>query len=87
MWNLRNQVDEHRERETKMIATKREANHKRLKYREQTEGFWAGSWLGAGAKWAMGTKEGTCWDEHWELYVSDVSLGSTRETNTPLYVN
>ena len=39
------------------------------------------------AKWAMGIKEGTCWDEHWVLYVSDESLGSTLETNTTLYVN
>ena len=41
---------------------------------------------GGWAKWGMGIKEGTCWEEHWVLYVSDGSLGST-ETNTPLYVN
>ena len=27
----------------------------------------------------MGIKEGTCWDEHWVLYVSDELLGSTPE--------
>ena len=32
------------------------------------------------AKWAMGIKEDTC-EEHWVLYVSDESLGSTPETN------
>ena len=38
-------------------------------------------------KWVMGLKEGTCWDEHWVLYVSDESLNSTPETNSILYVN
>ena len=23
-------------------------------------------------KWVMGIKEGTCWDEHWVLYVSQL---------------
>ena len=32
---------------------------------------------GGWAKWVMGIKEGTCWDEHWVLYVSDESLNST----------
>ena len=35
----------------------------------------------------MYTKEGTCWDEHCVLYVSDESLGSTPETNITMYVN
>ena len=35
----------------------------------------------------MGIKEGTCWDGHWVLYVSDESLNSTPETDTTLYVN
>ena len=39
------------------------------------------------AKWVMDIKEGTCWDEHWVLYVSDKSLNSTPETITTLYVN
>ena len=25
---------------------------------------------GRGEKWVMGIEEGTCWDEHWVLYVS-----------------
>ena len=33
----------------------------------------------------MGIKEGTC-DEHWVLYVSEESLGSTSETNIAQYV-
>ena len=39
------------------------------------------------AKWVMGIEEGTCWDEHRILYVSDESLGSILETNTTLYFN
>ena len=35
----------------------------------------------------MGIKEGTCWDEHWVLYVSDESLKSFPGTITTLYVN
>ena len=42
---------------------------------------------GGGAKWVIGIKEGTCWDEHWVLYISDESLGSTPETNAAPYVN
>ena len=34
-----------------------------------------------------GMKEGTCYDEHWVLCVSDESLNSTPETNIALYVN
>ena len=41
---------------------------------------------GEWAKWVMGTKEGTCCDEHWMLYVSDESLNSTPE-NIRVYVN
>ena len=35
----------------------------------------------------MGIKEGTCWDEHWVLYVSDESLDSPPKAKTKLYVN
>ena len=35
----------------------------------------------------MGIKEGTCWDEHWVLHVSDESLNSTPETNIALDVS
>ena len=42
---------------------------------------------GERAKWEIGVKEGTCWDEHWVLYVSDRSLGSAPETKTTIHVN
>ena len=38
-------------------------------------------------KWVMGIKEGICWDEHWVIYVSDESLGSTPEAKTTLFVS
>ena len=42
--------------------------------------------MGGWARWVMGIKEGTCYDEHWVLYLSDdESHNSTPETNT-LYV-
>ena len=31
--------------------------------------------------WVRGIKEGTCYDEHWVIYVSDESLNSTPETD------
>ena len=43
--------------------------------------------VGGRAKWVMGIKEGSCWDAHWVLYVSDESLNSPPETITTLYVN
>ena len=43
----------------------------------------SGEW----ARWVMGIKEDTCWDEHWVLYVSDELLNSTPETTITLYVN
>ena len=54
--------------------------------REESVGWWreVGGWW---ARWVMGIKEGTCYDEHWVLYVSDESLSSTPETNIALYVN
>ena len=27
--------------------------------------------MGEKRKWVMGIEEGTCWDEHWVLYISD----------------
>ena len=42
---------------------------------------------GGWARWVIGTKEGTCYDEHWVLYVSDESLNFTPKTNITLYVN
>ena len=32
-------------------------------------------------------QEGTCWDEHWVLYISVEPPNSTPETNIALYVN
>ena len=43
--------------------------------------------MGRWAKWVMAIKEGTCWDEHWVLYVSDESLKSIPEIIIILYVN
>ena len=43
--------------------------------------------MGEWAKWVIGFKEDTRWDEHWVLYVSDETLGSTSEAKTILYVN
>ena len=56
----------------------REANHKRLLNTENKLRV-------AGA--VIGISEGTHWDEHWVLHVSDESWGSAPETNTTLYVN
>ena len=42
------------------------------KYRNKLEGCW----VEGQSKWVMDIKEGTCWDEHWVLYVSE-SLNST----------
>ena len=70
MWSLKNKSDGHMERGKKK---KREQTIR--DYREQTEVWWKdvrGGW----AKWVMGTKQGTCWGEHWVLYVSDESLNS-----------
>ena len=65
----------------------REANLRRLKYREQTEGCWRGVEGEGWAKWAMGIKEGTCWDGHRVLYVSDEPLNSIPGIITTPYVN
>ena len=47
------------------------------------EEWWVGGWT----KWVMSIKKGTCYDEHWVLYVHDESLNSTPETNITSYVN
>ena len=82
-WNLRNKTDEHRGRGKK----EREGNHERLLTRENKLRISGREGGGGCAKWVMGMKEGTCWDEYWVLYVSDESVNSTPETNTTLYVN
>ena len=33
----------------------------------------------------MGIEEGTCWNEHWMLYVSNESRESTPKTKSTLY--
>ena len=42
---------------------------------------------GGWAKWVMGIKEGTHYNEQWVLYASDESLNSAPETNITLCVN
>ena len=46
-----------------------------------------GDVVGERGKWVMGIEEGTSWDEHWALYVSDELQESTPETKSTLYVN
>ena len=62
--------------------TGREAKHKRLLNTENEPRVDGG---GKGGKWMMGTEEGTCWDEHWVLYVSNKSWESTLKTKSTLY--
>ena len=38
-------------------------------------------------KLVLGIRKGTCWDEHWVLYISNESLNSTPETIIILYIN
>ena len=42
---------------------------------------------GGGTRWVVSIKEGTCYDEHWVLYISDEPLNYTPETSNSLYVN
>ena len=42
---------------------------------------------GGWAKWVMGIKEDTCWDEHWVLDIGNVSVESTPEIIIALYAN
>ena len=70
------------------IQTEREANHKRLLNTENKLRVDEGGELRVGlGRWVMGFEEGTCWDEHWVLYVSDESQESTPEAKITLYVN
>ena len=59
-----------------------EANHKRLLNTENTLSVHVG---GKRGKWVMAIDEGTCWDEHWVLYVSDESQEFTHKTKSTLY--
>ena len=68
------------------MKAERETNHKRPLDTENKLRV-AGGLVGGGwAKWVMRIKQGTCWDEHRVLYVSDTSLGSLG-TDITLYVN
>ena len=40
---------------------------------------------GGEGKMVMGIEEGTCWDEHWVLYVSDEPWESTPKTKSTLH--
>ena len=65
----------------------REANHKRLLNTEnklRVEGS-GGVCVSGGGELVMGTEEGTSWDEHWVLYVSDEPWESTPKTKSTLY--
>ena len=42
---------------------------------------------GGWARWLMAIKEGTCYNEHWVLYISNESLNSTPETDIASYAN
>ena len=53
-----------REGKKNNIKTERETNHKRLLNTENKLKVVGGAWVGGWAKWVMGIKEGTCWDEH-----------------------
>ena len=54
---------------------------------QRTEDWCRGAGRGEWAKWGMGIKEGTRWDDPWVLYVTDESLNSTPETIVIPYVN
>lgn len=76
MWNLRNEIDEHRVRKKRERETIKQA----LNYEEQTEDFWRGGGFRERAKWVIGDKEGNCFGEPGVLYVNE-SLNSISETN------
>ena len=65
----------------------REANLKRLLHTEEKLRVAGGKWVRGRARWVMGIRESTCWDEHWVLHVRDEPLGSIPEVNITLYVN
>ena len=68
-----------------MLQRRREANHKRPLNTENNLRVDGG--MGESGKWVISIEEGTCWDEHWVLYVSDKSRESTPKTKSTLYVN
>ena len=90
MWILRNLIEDPLIGEGKggkKLQRGREANHNRLldtenKLRAFTEGWWG---VGERGNCVMGIEEGTCWDEHWVLYVRDESRETTPKTKSTLY--
>ena len=85
MWNLRQKTDELRGKKER--ERERETNHRRFLMIENKLKVDGGRWVGRWATGVMVIKEGTCYDEHWVLYVSDEPLNSTPEINIALYVN
>ena len=63
MWNLGNKTDEQMGRRGK--RQERETNHKRFLTIENKLRIDKLEVSGRWARWVMGTKEGTCWDEYW----------------------
>ena len=70
MWILRNLTEDHGGREGEKIEQKGRQTHKRPLNTESKLRVDGG---GGRGKWVMGIEEGTCWDGHWVLYVSDES--------------
>lgn len=43
--------------------------------------------MGRWGNWVMGIQEGTCDDEHWELYATNGSWNTTSKTNSVLFLD
>ena len=71
MWILRNWTEDHggREGEKNSFKQRGRQTHKRLLNTENKLRIDGGAG-GEEGKMGDGTEEGTCWDEHWVLYVS-----------------
>ena len=70
MWNLRNLTEDHggREGEKNSFKQRGRQTHKALL---NTENKLRVDGEVGEREWVMGIEEGTCWGEHWVLYVSD----------------
>ena len=89
MWIFRNLTEDHRGREGEKNSYKqrgREVSHKRLLNTENK--LRVDRVVGEREKWVTGIEEGTCWDEHWVLHVSDEPQESTpkQRAHFPLYM-
>ena len=60
--------------------------HKRPLNTENKLRVEGGGGLQGWGKWVTGIEEGTCWDEHWVLHVSDEPQESTPEATSTLYI-